>query len=51
MFDDGDGLAQALSGCAGLTAEGIADRIKHAVHAFAERPPDDDLALLVLQAE
>ncbi len=51
MFDDGDGLAQALSGCAGLTAEGIADRIKHAVHAFAERPPDDDLALLVLQAQ
>ncbi|MER6117840.1 ATP-binding SpoIIE family protein phosphatase [Streptomyces sp. NPDC001743] len=51
MFDDGDGLAQALSGCTGLTAEGIADRIKHAVHAFAERPPDDDLALLVLQAQ
>lgn len=51
MFDDEDGLAQALSGCAGLSAEGIADRIKHAVHAFAERPPDDDLALLVLQAE
>ncbi|WNI27030.1 SpoIIE family protein phosphatase [Streptomyces sp. ITFR-16] len=50
MFDDGDGLAQALSGCAGLSAEEIADRIKHAVHAFAERPPDDDLALLVLQA-
>ncbi|MFD7865056.1 SpoIIE family protein phosphatase [Streptomyces sp. NPDC057682] len=51
MFDDGDGLAQALSGCAGLDAEGIAERIKNAVHAFAERPPDDDLALLVLQAE
>ncbi|THA31517.1 protein phosphatase [Streptomyces sp. A1277] len=51
MFDDGDGLARALSGCAGLNAEEIADRIKHAVHAFAERPPDDDLALLVLQAE
>lgn len=51
MFDDGDGLAQALSGCAGLSAEEIAERIKHAVHDFAERPPDDDLALLVLQAE
>lgn len=51
MFDDGDGLAEALSGCAGLSAEEIADRIKHAVHAFAERPPDDDLALLVLQAQ
>ncbi|MFF1921569.1 SpoIIE family protein phosphatase [Streptomyces sp. NPDC058221] len=50
MFDDGDGLSQALAGCTGLSADGIADRIKHAVHAFAERPPDDDLALLVLQA-
>ncbi|MFD0023805.1 SpoIIE family protein phosphatase [Streptomyces sp. NPDC058382] len=50
MFDDGDGLSQALAGCAGLSAEDIADRIKHEVHAFAERPPDDDLALLVLQA-
>ncbi|MFE6036164.1 SpoIIE family protein phosphatase [Streptomyces sp. NPDC056452] len=49
MFDDGDGLAHALADCAGLSADGIADRIKHAVHAFAERPPDDDLALLVLQ--
>ena len=51
MFDDGDGLARALADCAGLSADGIADRIKRAVHEFAERPPDDDLALLVLQAE
>ncbi|HEY9441476.1 MAG TPA: PP2C family protein-serine/threonine phosphatase, partial [Streptomyces sp.] len=51
MFDDGDGLARALEGCAGLSADGIADRIKRAVHAFAECPPDDDLALLVLQAD
>ena len=51
MFDDGDGLARALAGCAGLSAEGIADRIKRAVHDFAERPPDDDLALLVLRAD
>lgn len=50
MFDDGDGLAQALADCTGLSAEGIADRINQAVHSFAERPPDDDLALLVLQA-
>lgn len=50
MFDDGDGLARALADCAGLSADGIADRIKRAVHEFAERPPDDDLALLVLQA-
>ncbi|WP_327371957.1 SpoIIE family protein phosphatase [Streptomyces sp. NBC_01217] len=50
MFDDGDGLAMALADCTGLSADGIADRIKRAVHEFAERPPDDDLALLVLQA-
>lgn len=49
MFDDGDGLALALSACAGLSADGIADRIRRDVHAFAEQPPDDDLALLVLQ--
>lgn len=51
MFDDGDGLARALAGCAGLPAEGIANRIKRAVHDFAEQPPDDDLALLVLQVD
>ncbi|MFI2782808.1 SpoIIE family protein phosphatase [Streptomyces sp. ALB3] len=51
MFDDGDGLARALAGCAGLPAAGIADRIKRAVHAFAERPPDDDLAMLVIQVD
>lgn len=50
MFDDGDGLSRALVSCSGLSADGIADRIKRAVHEFAERPPDDDLALLVLQA-
>ncbi|MFF4155956.1 SpoIIE family protein phosphatase [Streptomyces sp. NPDC001678] len=51
LFDDGDGLAAALAGCAGLTAEGVAGRIRHAVHGFAPTPPDDDLALLVLRAE
>ncbi|MFJ8748610.1 SpoIIE family protein phosphatase [Streptomyces sp. NPDC102441] len=51
MFDDGDGLARVLAGCAGLPAAGMADRIKQAVHDFAERPPDDDLALLVLQVD
>ncbi|MFD7442199.1 SpoIIE family protein phosphatase [Streptomyces sp. NPDC059909] len=50
MFDDGDGLARALAGCVGLTAQGVADRIRQAVHTFAEAPPGDDLALLVLQA-
>ncbi|MEU3507002.1 ATP-binding SpoIIE family protein phosphatase [Streptomyces longwoodensis] len=51
QFDDGDGLAHALAGCAGLDADGIAARIRQQVHAFGARPPEDDLALLVLQAE
>lgn len=51
QFDDGEGLAQALAGCAGLTAPLLAERIRRLVHAFADSPPDDDLALLVLQAQ
>ncbi|MFI2199988.1 SpoIIE family protein phosphatase [Streptomyces sp. NPDC020192] len=51
QFDDGDGLAHALSGCAGLSAERIADRIRRLVHDFGGGQPEDDLALLVLQAE
>jgi serine phosphatase RsbU (regulator of sigma subunit)/anti-sigma regulatory factor (Ser/Thr protein kinase) len=51
QFDDEDGLADALAGCAGLDAELIAERIKRLVHEFGVRPPEDDLALLVLQAE
>jgi serine phosphatase RsbU (regulator of sigma subunit)/anti-sigma regulatory factor (Ser/Thr protein kinase) len=51
MFDDGDGLATALVGCAGLSAQLIAERIRRLVHEFGQRPPEDDLALLVLQAE
>ncbi|MFJ4684835.1 SpoIIE family protein phosphatase [Streptomyces sp. NPDC091377] len=51
QFDDGDGLATALAGCAGLSADHIAERIRHLVHTFGGAAPDDDLALLVLQAE
>ncbi|MEU9991984.1 SpoIIE family protein phosphatase [Streptomyces sp. NPDC048045] len=51
QFDDGDGLARALSGCAGLGAELIAERIRRLVHEFGGGQPEDDLALLVLQAE
>ncbi|MFF8397096.1 SpoIIE family protein phosphatase [Streptomyces sp. NPDC016172] len=51
QFDDGDGLAAALAGCAGLDAELIAERINRLVHEFGARPPTDDLALLVLQAD
>ncbi|MDX3378937.1 SpoIIE family protein phosphatase [Streptomyces sp. ME02-6991-2A] len=51
MFDDGDGLARVLAGCAGLPADATAERIRRAVHEFAEQPPDDDVALLVLHAD
>lgn len=50
MFDDEDGLAAALSECTGQTAQGVAERIRAAVHAFGPTPPGDDLALLVFQA-
>ncbi|PVE12409.1 SpoIIE family protein phosphatase [Streptomyces scopuliridis] len=50
MLDDGDGLARALAGCVGLTAQGVAERIRQVVHDFDESPPEDDVALLVLQA-
>ncbi|MEV8015615.1 ATP-binding SpoIIE family protein phosphatase [Streptomyces sp. NPDC086554] len=51
LFDDEDGLATALAGCAGLDAGLVAERIKRLVHEFSERPPDDDMAVLVLQAQ
>ncbi|MFE9923456.1 SpoIIE family protein phosphatase [Streptomyces sp. NPDC005774] len=51
QFDDGDGLATALAGCVGLDAELTAERIHRLVHEFGARPPADDLALLVLQAD
>ncbi|MFF4014247.1 SpoIIE family protein phosphatase [Streptomyces sp. NPDC001843] len=51
QFDDGDGLAVALAGCAGLSAERTAERIRRLVHEFGGGQPEDDLALLVLRAE
>ncbi|MFK0118423.1 SpoIIE family protein phosphatase [Streptomyces sp. NPDC090994] len=51
QFDDDEGLAAALAGCAGLDAQLIAARVRGLVHAFGDGPPEDDLALLVLQAE
>ncbi|MFI5688516.1 SpoIIE family protein phosphatase [Streptomyces sp. NPDC051636] len=51
QFDDGDGLARALAGCAGLSAELTAERIRRLVHEFGGGLPEDDLALLVLRAE
>ncbi|MFI6334470.1 SpoIIE family protein phosphatase [Streptomyces sp. NPDC050535] len=51
QFDDDDGLADALAGCTGLSAELVAERIRRLVHEFGAKPPEDDMALLVLQAE
>ncbi|QFX83997.1 SpoIIE family protein phosphatase [Streptomyces sp. SYP-A7193] len=51
QFDDDEGLAEALAGCTGLDAELVAERIRRLVHEFGPRPPEDDLALLVLQAQ
>lgn len=51
QFDDDEGLAQALAGCTGLGVELVAERIRRLVHEFGSKPPEDDLALLVLQAE
>ncbi|MFF2811871.1 SpoIIE family protein phosphatase [Streptomyces sp. NPDC058000] len=50
LFDDEDGLATALAATAGQSAEAIAEHIRRTVHAFGPTPPDDDLALMVLQA-
>ncbi|MFF7211482.1 SpoIIE family protein phosphatase [Streptomyces sp. NPDC008238] len=51
QFDDDDGLAAVLAACAGLGAAGVAERIRRAVHEYDVAPPDDDLAVLVLQAQ
>ncbi|MFJ7899336.1 SpoIIE family protein phosphatase [Streptomyces sp. NPDC096198] len=51
QFDDGDGLATALAGCVGLSAQLVAERIRTLVHDFGRTPPEDDLALMVLRAE
>lgn len=50
QFDDDGGLATVFGGCTGLCAAGIAERIRHAVHAYDSAPPADDLAVLVLRA-
>ncbi|MEU1803267.1 ATP-binding SpoIIE family protein phosphatase [Streptomyces sp. NPDC019937] len=50
QFDDEDGLAAVLGGCAGMSAREVAERVRRAVDEFAVEPPDDDLAMLVLRA-
>ncbi|MCK2219799.1 SpoIIE family protein phosphatase [Actinomadura sp. ATCC 31491] len=50
LLDDGDGLARLLSGCTGLSAHAVAERVRHAVETFAKEPSHDDMALLVIKA-
>ncbi|MGW0806877.1 SpoIIE family protein phosphatase [Nonomuraea sp. NPDC002799] len=50
LLDDGDGLAALLSGCTGLSAHAVAERVRHAVETFATEPSHDDVALLVIKA-
>ncbi|MEV4806688.1 SpoIIE family protein phosphatase [Nonomuraea sp. NPDC049421] len=50
LLDDDDGLAALLSGCTGLSAHAVAERVRHAVETFAPEPSQDDVALLVIKA-
>ncbi|PZG10285.1 PAS domain S-box protein [Nonomuraea aridisoli] len=50
LLDDGDGLARLLSGCGGLSAHAVAERVRLAVETFAPEPSQDDVALLVIKA-
>ncbi|MFI7451206.1 SpoIIE family protein phosphatase [Nonomuraea sp. NPDC049714] len=50
FLDDDDGLAHLLSGCEGLSADAVAERVRRAVDSFAAQPCTDDVALLVLRA-
>lgn len=50
LLDDGNGLATLLSGCTGLSAHAVAERVRHAVETFAAEPSQDDVALLVIKA-
>lgn len=49
-LDDDDGLAAVLSGCTGLGASAVAERVRSAVRDFAPEPARDDLTVLVLEA-
>jgi serine phosphatase RsbU (regulator of sigma subunit)/anti-sigma regulatory factor (Ser/Thr protein kinase) len=50
LFDDDDGLARLLSGCAGLTADVVADKVHEEVRSFGGRPAADGMAVLALRA-
>jgi serine phosphatase RsbU (regulator of sigma subunit) len=50
QLDDDDGLAEILSGCVGMGAMAVAERVRQAAHDFGPEPVEDDLAILVLHA-
>jgi hypothetical protein len=49
LLDDGDGLAELFSGCAGLGAGAIAGRLRRAVLGYSPTTPTDDIAMLILR--
>ncbi|GII04916.1 SpoIIE family protein phosphatase [Planobispora takensis] len=50
LLDDGDGLTRMLSRCVSMPARAIAERLRQATLDFSPDPPQDDFALLILQA-
>ncbi|TDD20616.1 PAS domain-containing protein [Nonomuraea diastatica] len=50
LLDDGNGLAELLAECRGLSAHAVAERVRHVVETFAPEPSQDDVALLVIRA-
>jgi hypothetical protein len=44
------GVVETLDGCHGQSAAALARRLQDAVAGFADAPPRDDLAILVLRA-
>jgi serine phosphatase RsbU (regulator of sigma subunit)/anti-sigma regulatory factor (Ser/Thr protein kinase) len=50
LLDDDNGLARLLSGCAGLTAGVVADKVHEEVRCFGGWPAADGMAVLALRA-
>ncbi|MFF3126694.1 SpoIIE family protein phosphatase [Streptomyces sp. NPDC057908] len=51
QLDDNDGLADVLRQGMGLGAKALAEHVRRAAHDFGVGPLEDDLSVLVLQAE
>lgn len=51
LLDDDDGLVKLLATCGGLSAHGVAERVRQAVESFAADPSQDDVAMLVIKAK